>query len=135
MNDIAPSIVARAVTTLRLPMLDRDNIRSILLREIDYATIDNDIMENALDCLFSIEDFLKSPNAPRGCESSMRSYAYWIYQMQLSRSINMYNPIEAARNTILPTISCNLRFDEEFENSIIENIIAPTFNFFENGGV
>jgi hypothetical protein len=135
MNDIAPSIVARAITTLSLPMLDRNDIRSILLRELDFAPIDNDIMENSLDCVFAIEDFLKSPNAPRGCESSMRSYAYWIYQMQLSRSVNMFNPIETAKNTILPTISCAVNFDEALENSIIENIIAPTFNFFENGGV
>lgn len=135
LNDVAPSIPGRAATILELPMMDRDNLRKVILRENDNEPIDSDIMENVLDCVERIEDFLKSPQAPHGCESSIRGYAAWADKIQNSRKRGRYDPIYAAKTTILPIIASGINFDKTISQTILDNIICPTFGCFENGGV
>ena len=135
LNDIAPSLVARASTIMRLPFPKRDMLEKIILREINFEKIDVDIMDNVLDCVEKIEPFLQSKKAPKGCESSIRGYAYWALKCQISRNNGKYNPIRAAKSTILPIITSSIGFNETIENNIVQSIISPTFNYFDREGV
>lgn len=136
MNTLAKSLPARSMQVVRLKALERDDIRNIFFNQIDGMNVDDDIVENVLDCYEQIEDMLHigkagSKRIPKDCESSMRAYAYWMLKCQISKKNGHFNPIYAAKATILPVISSGANFNEEIEQVIIDTIISPVFDFVE----
>jgi hypothetical protein len=138
MNTLAKSLPARCADIIRLEELGRSDIKKILLKQIDIdgLTFDNDIVEKILDCREAIEEVLHNGKQngvriPKDCESSMRAYAYWMLKCEIGKQNGRYNPIAAAKKTILPVISSGANFNEEIEKIIIDTIISPIFDFVE----
>lgn len=137
MNPIAKSLPARMTQIVRLPKMDRASIRGVLFKQIDGAKIDSDIVERVLDSFDAIEYVLADAQngrrtsgvrIPKDCESSMRAYGYWMQKIQISRDLGRYDPIYAAKTTILPVISSGAGFNEDIEEMLIRTVIAPKFD-------